>query len=69
MDKSRYGNAEDIGIPSSALHGTHEESNTVFPMTNAYTPEDVIEDFLRHPTSVVLDMRRYPEDFKMAKRL
>lgn len=37
-----------------------------FPMTNAYTPADVIGDFLRHPTGAMLDMRRYPDDFKAA---
>ena len=36
------------------------------PMTNAYTPADIIGDFLRHPTGAMLDMRRYPEEFKAA---
>lgn len=36
------------------------------PMTNAYTPADIIGDFLRHPTGAMLDMRRYPDDFKAA---
>jgi len=34
--------------------------------TNAYTPADVIGDFLRHPTGAMLDMRRHPDDFKAA---
>ena len=38
----------------------------LFPMTNAYAPADVIGDFLRHPTGAMLDMRRYPEEFKAA---
>lgn len=40
--------------------------NAAFPMTNAYTPADIIGDFLRHPTGAMIDMRRYPEEFKMA---
>jgi uroporphyrinogen-III decarboxylase len=40
--------------------------NPSFPMTNAYTPADVIGDFLRHPTGAMLDMRRHPDDFKAA---
>jgi len=36
------------------------------PMTNAYTPADIIGDFLRHPTGAMIDMRRYPNDFKAA---
>jgi len=36
------------------------------PMTNAYTPADIIGDFLRHTTGAMLDMRRYPDDFKAA---
>jgi len=40
--------------------------NPLFPMTNAYTAADVIGDFLRHPTGAMLDMRRYPDDFKAA---
>lgn len=40
--------------------------NPLFPMTNAYTPADVIGDFLRHPTGAMLDMRRHPEEFKAA---
>jgi len=37
-----------------------------FPFTNAYAPADVLGDFLRNPTGAMLDMRRHPEDFKMA---
>ncbi|MEM2213675.1 MAG: uroporphyrinogen decarboxylase family protein [Candidatus Nezhaarchaeales archaeon] len=37
-----------------------------FPITNAYTSADVIGDFLRYPTGAMLDMRRYPDDFKAA---
>jgi len=36
------------------------------PMTSAYSPADVIGDFLRHPTGAMLDMRRHPDDFKAA---
>jgi uroporphyrinogen-III decarboxylase len=43
-----------------------KRGNPLFPMTNAYTPADVIGDFLRHPTGAMLDIRRYPDDFKMA---
>jgi hypothetical protein len=43
-----------------------KRGNALFPMTNAYTPADVIGDFLRHPTGAMLDIRRRPEDFKMA---
>jgi len=32
--------------------------NPSFPMTNAYTPADVIGDFLRLPTGAILDIRR-----------
>ncbi|MDK6028783.1 uroporphyrinogen decarboxylase family protein [Ignisphaera sp. 4213-co] len=34
--------------------------------TNAYAPADVIGDFLRHPTGAMLDIRRYPDNFKAA---
>lgn len=37
-----------------------------FPLTNAYAPADVIGDFLRYPTGAMLDMKRYPSEFKMA---
>lgn len=40
--------------------------NPMFPITFAYTPADIIGDFLRQPTGAMLDMRRYPEDFKKA---
>lgn len=43
-----------------------KRGSALFPMTNAYTPADVIGDFLRHPTGAMLDIRRCPEDFKMA---
>ncbi|MHA1581555.1 MAG: uroporphyrinogen decarboxylase family protein, partial [Candidatus Baldrarchaeia archaeon] len=36
------------------------------PMTSAYSPADIIGDFLRHPTGAMLDMRRHPDDFKAA---
>lgn len=43
-----------------------KRGNTAFPITNAYTPADVIGDFLRHPTGAMLDMRRDPSGFKTA---
>jgi len=40
--------------------------NIGFPLTNAYAPADVIGDFLRYPTGAMLDMKRRPDEFKMA---
>lgn len=36
------------------------------PITNAYTPADVVGDFLRQPTGAVLDMKKQPDFFKNA---
>ncbi|MEM1878262.1 MAG: uroporphyrinogen decarboxylase family protein [Desulfurococcaceae archaeon] len=36
----------------------------LIPLTNAYVPADLIGDFLRHPTGAMVDIRRYPDDFK-----
>ncbi|MCS7110867.1 MAG: hypothetical protein NZ912_01325 [Ignisphaera sp.] len=36
------------------------------PTLNAYAPADIIGDFLRHLTGAMVDMRRYPDDFKAA---
>jgi hypothetical protein len=41
----------NIGIPS-------------LNVTFAYAPLDFIGDFLRHPTGVMLDLRRHPDDVK-----
>ncbi|MEM2704007.1 MAG: uroporphyrinogen decarboxylase family protein [Candidatus Bathyarchaeia archaeon] len=40
--------------------------NPTFPMVSAYTPADIIGDFLRQLTGAMLDIRRYPEEFKKA---
>ncbi|MEM0002168.1 MAG: uroporphyrinogen decarboxylase family protein [Desulfurococcaceae archaeon] len=40
-----------------------------FPLTNAYVPADIIGDFFRHPTGAMLDIRRFPEDFKAASEV
>ncbi len=37
-----------------------------FPATFAYAPLDFIGDFLRHPTGVMLDIRRHPDLVKQA---
>lgn len=34
------------------------------PVTFAYSPLDIIGDFLRHPTGAMIDIRRYPDDVK-----
>ncbi|MEM1645310.1 MAG: hypothetical protein QXZ41_07945 [Ignisphaera sp.] len=45
-------------------------SKRALPVTFAYSPLDVVGDFLRHPTGAMLDIRRYPDGIKtVAKRL
>lgn len=36
------------------------------PITFAYSPLDIIGDFLRHPTGAMIDLRRRPSDVKAA---
>jgi len=40
--------------------------HTGFPISAAHVPADMIGDFMRNPTGAILDMRRYPDDFKSA---
>jgi uroporphyrinogen-III decarboxylase len=58
---------QKIGAFQTQLFGELiKRGNAAFPITNAYTPADVIGDFLRYPTGAMLDMRRTPRDFKAA---
>jgi hypothetical protein len=66
LDKSRHDHAENRCVPGQLFGELIKRGYVAFPTTNAYALVDVIDDFLRHSTGAVLDMRRVPSDLKAA---
>ncbi|MEM4576080.1 MAG: uroporphyrinogen decarboxylase family protein [Candidatus Nezhaarchaeales archaeon] len=72
---SRYATYARLGIAGrdflfNGMIGTSIELTKVgippIPLTSAYAPLDVISDFMRYPTNMMLDLRRYPDKVKSA---